>query len=273
MRRFLRPVLLPLLCLLLTGCGDRLLERSYSSLTPHSAMYWENQAADTLRAENYQDLVNALLLLLGEHSEEGVVRLYGERPDNAALAGRACLEVQQETALGSYLLDYITYDGKTEGGCYELTVRFRYRHTAEEQEDIVNATSTEALPDLLRSALEEGQDSLAVLVGYFSTDRAGVLSLIDSVHDEVYPPETETDTGPEAETAAESGDDAPKGDAAKSDTGESETGGSDAESETPDLSPWQVRFYPDTDQPGLVEVILHPKEGAAYPGQTLPATE
>lgn len=240
----LRVCCLLLLCLTLTGCGDALLERSYSSLSPHSAVYWENEDADTLRAENYQDLVNALLLLLGEHSEDGVVRLYGERPDSGALAGRACVEVQQETALGAYLLDYITYSGSAEGGYYELAVHFRYRRTAEEQSAIVNATSTEALPDLLRAALEEGRDSLAVRIGYFGTDRAGVLALLDGVHDEFYPPEEDPE-----QTAEDGGADAAEAAPAE---GEAETdeAGQDA------LAPWQVRFYPDSAQPGLVEIVL-----------------
>ena len=54
------------LCLALSGCGGNVvLERSYSVSTPHSEVYWENEGADTLRADSYQDLVNALLLLLG----------------------------------------------------------------------------------------------------------------------------------------------------------------------------------------------------------------
>ena len=39
----------------------------------------------TLRADSYQDLVNALLLLLGEHSKEGIVRFYSG-DDAAAMA-------------------------------------------------------------------------------------------------------------------------------------------------------------------------------------------
>ena len=83
------------LCLTLAGCGDRMLERSYSCVTPHSAAYWESGDADTLRAENYQELVNALLLLLDEHSEDGVVRIYSDAPDKSAMAGNACVEVQK----------------------------------------------------------------------------------------------------------------------------------------------------------------------------------
>ena len=138
------------LCLTLSGCGGNVvLERSYSVSTPHSEVYWENEGADTLRADSYQDLVNALLLLLGEHSEEGVVRIYSEE-DAAAMAEQACKEVQEETALGAYLLDYISYTDTQERAYYEMHVRLGYRRTAEEQAGIVTATSTEALPDLLR---------------------------------------------------------------------------------------------------------------------------
>ncbi len=274
------------LCLTLTGCGDRMLERSYSSVTPHSAAYWENEDADTLRAENYQDLVNALLLLLGEHSEDGIVRIYGDALNKERMAERACVEVQQETALGAYLLDYMTYGGESESAYYELRVRFGYRRTAEEQAAIVNATSTEALPDLLRAAVEEGRDAVAIRVGYFGTDRAGVLALVRTVHEEVFPPEEapsgevspEGDLPPEGEAPGEEETqqpeqeaqerppeetDAPPEGETSEEAGEPESG-EDTPPEEPayDLSPWQVLFYPDDAQPGIVEVILTEKPDA-----------
>ena len=55
------------LCLL-TGCSA-LLERTYSTAEPHSSKFWESEAAGTLRAENHQDVVNDLLLLVGQHRE------------------------------------------------------------------------------------------------------------------------------------------------------------------------------------------------------------
>ena len=199
------------LCLLCSGCGGGLLEREWSSVTPHSAGYWENGDKDTLRADSYQDLVNALLLLLGEHSEEGVVRIYSEE-DAAAMAEQACKEVQEETALGAYLLDYISYTDTQERAYYEMHVRLGYRRTAEEQAGIVTATSTEALPDLLRLTAREGALSrIAVRFTYFTANRDGIRDMVRSVQEEV-------------------------------DTGFTE--------------PWQVNFYPDTDDVGIVEVVL-----------------
>ena len=242
------------LCLTLTGCADRLLERSYSTVTPHSAAYRETEDADTLRADNYQDLVNALLILLGEHREDGVVRVYGDAPDKAELAKNACVEVQKETAVGAYLLDYITYDGKAESTYYELTVHFGYRRTAEEQAAIVNATSTEALPDLVRAALRDGANSLAVRVGWFGTDRAGVLALLGGVHDEVFPPQEQP--APEA----------PEVSAAEPEKVEEPLPEGEPE---PDISPWELCFYPNEDQPGIIEVILSEEPDAGASGSSL----
>ena len=203
------------LCLLLSGCGGGLLEREWSSVTPHSAGYWENGDKDTLRADSYQDAVNAILMLVANHAESGVVRCYfGSDAEYAELAAEACNEVQQETDLGAYLLDYITYAGTDERGFYELSLSFGYRRTAEEQESIINATSTEAIPDLLRAAAAEGADRLVVRVSYFSTDRAGVEKMIREVYAELVP-----DSGMPS-------------------------------------APWQVSFYPDTDEPGIVEILL-----------------
>ena len=211
MRKKFIPLTLAL-CLTLAGCGNIVLERSYSVSAPHSEVYWENENADTLRADSYQDLVNALLLLLGEHSEEGTVRIYGNDEAAASMAEQACREVQEETALGAYLLEYISYTDAQEHGYYEMRVRLGYRRTAEEQAAIITATSTEALPDLLRLTAEEGTvKRVAVRFGYFATDRDGLREMVRAVQEEVEP-------GFE--------------------------------------QPWQVYFYPDTDDVGIVEVVL-----------------
>lgn len=171
-----------LLACTLCGC-ERLLERSDVSFEPHSAVYRESDDGGTLRADSYQDLVNALLLLLGDHAESGVVRLYSDE-DVSGYCDRACREVQQETALGAYLLDYITYSQKQERGFLELSLSFGYRRTAEQQAAVLNATTTEAIPDLLREAAAREEDRLCVRVSYFTTDAAGVEAMVTAVQGE-----------------------------------------------------------------------------------------
>ena len=171
-------------CLGLTGCA--LLERSYSVVEPHSRKYWESEADTTLRAENYQDVVNDLLILVGQHAESAVIRLYSYEDDMtvAETLDAAASEVQQETPIGSYAVEYITSSSQALRGHYEISVSIRYRRTAEQMQAVVNATSTEALPELLETALAEGKTQLAVRIGYFKNQQAEVDAIVAKIREE-----------------------------------------------------------------------------------------
>ncbi len=74
--------------LALCGCGS-FLERTYSSSQPHSATYYESEDRSVLRAEGYQDLVNDILLLVGENAKEGTIWLYNTSDSDTQDAGEA----------------------------------------------------------------------------------------------------------------------------------------------------------------------------------------
>lgn len=158
------------LCLL-TGCAS-LLERSYTTVEPHSSKFWESEAADTLRAENYQDIVNDLLLLIGQHTETATLRLYDFTDDLTVseTLERATTEIQQETPMGAYAVEYITSASQSQRGYYEVSIQISYRRTVEQIQSVVNATSPEALYSLLESALDAGKTELAVRIGYWGQD-------------------------------------------------------------------------------------------------------
>ena len=123
--------------------------------------------------------------------------------------------MQEDTALGAYLLDYISYTDARERGYYEMRVRLGYRRTAEEQAAIVTATSTEALPDLLRLTARggDGEARIAVRFALFYRPTATASATWCAKC------RSEVDTELRTE-------------------------------------PWQVNFYPDTDDVGIVEVVL-----------------
>lgn len=159
-----------MLCLL-TGCSA-LLERTYATSEPHSSKFWESEAAGTLRAENHQDVVNDLLLLVGQHRETAALRLYDFESDLAVAdtLEQAAAEVQQETPMGAYAVEYITTSSHAQRGYYEVAVRVGYRRTPEQLQAVVNATSPEALYSLLAGALDEEKTELAVRMGYWGPD-------------------------------------------------------------------------------------------------------
>ena len=158
------------LCLL-TGCAS-LLEREYTAAEPHSSKFWESEAADTLRAENHQDVVNDLLLLISQHTESAALRLYGFEDDIrvAELLDQAILEVQQETPMGAYAVEFITASRQVQQGYTDVTISIRYRRSVEQIQAVVNATSTEALYSLLAAALDAGKPELTVRISYWGTE-------------------------------------------------------------------------------------------------------
>lgn len=166
-----RIITLMLALCLLSACAP-LLERTYSTAEPHSSKFWESEAAGTLRAENHQDVVNDLLLLIGQHTETATLRLYNFESDLAVAdtMERATTEIQQETPMGAYAVAYITASSHAQRGYYEVAVRISYRRTLEQLQAVVNATSPEALYSLLEDALDAGWTELAVRMGYWGED-------------------------------------------------------------------------------------------------------
>ncbi|NLU24627.1 MAG: hypothetical protein GXW99_07975 [Clostridiales bacterium] len=175
--------LLAVCALCLTGCGS-FLNREYSDTSPHSAAYYEKADKSVLRAETYQDLVNDVLILVGNHAVKGTVWLYNytQESDAADAAQRACREVQVETPLGAYAVDYITYTVK-EGthNYYEIQLTLSYRRTKAQVGGIVNTTTASAISDLLTAAAGSGASELVVRVAYFSGEQDSVRTAVAKV--------------------------------------------------------------------------------------------
>ncbi len=175
-RPVLSALILSLALCLLTGCAS-FLEREYTVSEPHSSKFWESEAADTLRAENYQDIVNDLLLLIAQHGETATLRLYDFADDIAVSDAleAAAVEVQQETPLGAYAVDYITFSSQAQRSFYEVSLEISYRRSAEQVQSIRNATSASAVYTLLESALRDGEKELAVRIAYWGENSEAIV--------------------------------------------------------------------------------------------------
>ena len=169
--------------LLLSGCSA-LLEREYSVVEPHSKQYWDSGDSGVLRAEDYQELVNGILTLVAAHTEESVVRLYMPEyslMETEALLENACREVQTETAAGAYAVDYLTYTVSESAAYREARFTISYRRTAEQYGSIVSVTSSDAVEELLRSAIETGDEELTLRVHYFTATEEEIRMLLQGL--------------------------------------------------------------------------------------------
>ncbi len=162
-----------LLCVLLTasmtGCGS-FLEREWYEVKDHSPTYYEGEGRDVLRAGTYQDLVNNILILVGNHSETGTIWLYyaQEGLDAGEAAEKACREVEKDTPMGAYAVSYIQYTVDDTARNYsEIAVTIAYKKTEQQLIDIVHATNASALQDLLTKAVQDGKSELVVQLSSF----------------------------------------------------------------------------------------------------------
>lgn len=276
--------------LLLSGCTS-LLERSYSVVEPYADRYWDANAEDTLRAESYQDLVNSLLMLIEERAEDGVIRYYTSG-DAYSLALQATQEVREETMLGSYLLEKITfaYQMVEEGVC-TLSYTMIYREDAEDVDSLMVLSDSQSLVDLLRLAIREGHSKLTARFAY-DMPREDVEAAVATMWREVclgsgettQDPETGVQNPPEdpaglseengtAETTAvhsepvedplqkasddETAEVQPVS-SEETDTEAVETAGEEPGAEEIPPCPWEIHYYPDLEAAELVEVLLTP---------------
>lgn len=170
--------------LLLTGCSA-LLERDYASVTPHNAAPATEGDPSILRADSYQELVNALIYFVNGGMETGVVRLYTDTENVEPFLSGACLEVVQEDPLGAYCVEFIKYTVDPVVTYSEAHVSITYRRTREQVASIVQATGVTAIRSELKSALTAFASERVLRISYFEEDEDFIRELIRQAYYDV----------------------------------------------------------------------------------------
>lgn len=176
MKQRLLPALLAL-SLTLTGCAA-LLDREYIDVTPYNPAQTAEGDSSVLRAESYQELVNALMYFVTQSADEGAVRLYMDSQDLEADLEAACLEVVQESPLGAYAVEHIKYSVTPLVTYSEAQVQITYRRSREQIASIANATGITAIRSELRSALSSFDREHALRISYFDSDETFIPTLV-----------------------------------------------------------------------------------------------
>ena len=174
--------LLLALVLALTGCAS-MLERDYVSVSPYEPVANSIDSSSALRVENYQGLVNAVLYLVTQGEEHGVLNLYNyTAQDVESDLTRACLEVVQEDPLGAYAVEYIKHDYSLIVSYYEASIDITYRRTPEQVASIVSVTGSSAIRRELRKTLTSFSSEAVLRVSYFAEDEDYLLDLVHQAY-------------------------------------------------------------------------------------------
>lgn len=163
--------------LLLPGCSA-MLERDYANVTPHNAAPTTEGDPSTLRADSYQELVNALIYLVSTGAEEGTVRLYTHSDNVEPFLSDACQEVAQEDPLGAYCVEFIQYSVDPVVTYSQAKVSITYRRTREQVASIIQATGVTAIRGELEAALSSFASERVLRISYFEEDEAFIRDLV-----------------------------------------------------------------------------------------------
>lgn len=179
-------LLLALAGLLLSqpGCS-RLLDREYAAQTPHSQFSDEEAGSDVLGAETYQGLVSAILHLISQGQETGVVRLYHYTGAAESDLDAACLEVTQQDPLGVYGVAYIQYDLSRVVSYYQADLTISYRRAPAQIAAMVSVTGNGGVENGLREALTQYRQEAVFRVSYFQGDRDTVTRMVTDAYYDV----------------------------------------------------------------------------------------
>ena len=155
-----------------------MLDRSYSSTVPHVDQPATADDPSVLRVKNYQELVSAVLYLVSQVREEGVIELYDYADDVEKDLSAACLEVAKEDPLGAYAVDYIKHAYSRVVSYYRATITISYRRTPDQIHSIANVTGSSAIRKELQQALSDFAPEAVLRVAYFDQDQDSIAALI-----------------------------------------------------------------------------------------------
>ncbi len=150
MKRWSSVICLLLAAALLCGCGQ-LLEGEYESVRRHVS--GEQQGAESvplIRVTTYEGIYDALLTMIQNGDEIGVIRISSYDGDVEADVNRACMEVTNDSPLGAWAVYYISSTVNRIIAYYDAEISITYKRTALEIQSVVDVNTTAALEGELR---------------------------------------------------------------------------------------------------------------------------
>ena len=164
-----------LLLLLLTGCAS-LLESRYISVKPHTEPANADEDENVLTAENYLSLKNAILTLVENSVEEGVIRVSDYSGDLEEDLQEAIDEISTQDPLGAYAVEEMHGECSLIVSYYEIRIYTEFRRTAEQIQSVERVASIGLLEEQLQKAMENGDPELTVRLSYYNGEDVAALA-------------------------------------------------------------------------------------------------
>lgn len=184
MRKALALFLAAVLTFALSGC-ERFIESEYSTSTPHSE-HPSGGTTDvdiTLEAADRNGLYDAVMALVNDGVEHGVIRIIGYSGDVEADLAQAVATVANDTPYGAYCANYINYSLMRIVSMYEARISIVYRHRPEEARSSVMCRNSGELQGIMRGAILNRTETFTI---YTASDEINEQSVIAAMEEAYY---------------------------------------------------------------------------------------
>ena len=149
-----------LCCLLafltLAGCAS-MLEGEYSSVRQYSTdASGGTNPFPVIHANSYDDILDALITMITAGDKFGVIRIDAYPGDVEQSVNEACMEISNDTALGTYAVYYLTSTVNRIISYYDAEIHITYKRTPLEIMNITPVSNTQELEGELQYYLSVG---------------------------------------------------------------------------------------------------------------------
>ena len=160
----MKRIVVMILCVALLLGGCTWMDGEYHSVKPHSTD--DNQLSeDVVTVTDYIELRDALAEMVTSGRQESTFYISGFGLENVdQYMAAAIMYVREDTAIGAYALNDITYESGKSSGNPAIAVEASYIHNRQEILRIKNVSDTNSAKSLITAALRNFESSVVIKV-------------------------------------------------------------------------------------------------------------
>lgn len=165
----------------LSGCS-RLFSRDYLVISPHLETNPQVEVDGELRVETYRGLKSAILSLIEDRKEEGLIQLINYSGDAETDVRNACMESTMDEPLGVYAVEYMSFESVRVLTYYEVRINITYRRTLEQIQSILRFGNTANYRARLKETFLNYDSGLTAEVLYYYPDQYNIATILEDVY-------------------------------------------------------------------------------------------
>ncbi len=167
----------------ITLCGcSALFKKEYLSVSKYKGETRNELGTDVCEVKTYDDLVNTIVSMVNSHKLEGRIVFTGYDGNLQSDLAQACWDVKAKTAMGSYAVEYMSYDLSRIVTYYEAVIYITYKHSQADIENIKYVSGRTALTNGIGDELAVMNRQAAFRLNSSTVTAEEVMSIVETAY-------------------------------------------------------------------------------------------